>query len=135
MIISEAELENLPDFIREVDHYAEKMNFSQPDIMHIELAVEEVFVNIVNYAYPGDMKGPITLDIKDIDDKIIIKLIDQGVPFDITEAKEPDINASIEDREIGGLGIFFVKNIMDSVKYERMDNKNILTLTKAKKNK
>lgn len=94
----------------------------------INIAIEEVFVNIANYAYKSEI-GRATIRVA-VDDEIVIEFEDGGIPYNPLEKMDPDINKPIEEREIGGLGIFMVKNIMDSIEYKNIDNKNILTIRK-----
>ena len=95
----------------------------------IGVAVDEIFANICMYAYNPDV-GKVVIRI-DIDENITIEFEDGGVAYDpLTATKNPDTTAAIEDREIGGLGVHIVKNIMDSVEYRHVDNKNILTIKK-----
>jgi len=129
MIKLKAELNNLPFFIEFVNQKAINNNFTPSSVMQIELAVEEVIVNIVNYAYEeiiGEIECSCTLK----NGEIVITIVDDGKPFDMMSAEDPDIDAELEDRKIGGLGIFFIKKLMDKVLYERIDNKNRLTLVK-----
>ncbi|MDR0295534.1 MAG: ATP-binding protein [Prevotellaceae bacterium] len=108
----------------------------------IILAVEEIFVNIALYAYsqnvwatssqnkqPVAEAGIVTIRIA-VSDEIIIEFMDSGIPFNPLEIDEPNLTSSTEEREIGGLGIFMVKNLMDTIKYRNEDNKNILILAK-----
>jgi len=96
------------------------------------VAVEEVFVNIVQYAYLPK-EGDITLFISLDSDagKTIVRFEDSGKPFNPLERDAPNLDTPIMERQIGGLGIHFVKNLMDTVEYEYTDNKNVLTITKA----
>jgi sigma-B regulation protein RsbU (phosphoserine phosphatase) len=95
------------------------------------VAMEEVFVNVANYAYPkgqGDAQLGIAFDERTR--KVTFRLSDEGVPFDPLKKPDPDITLSVEERQIGGLGIFIVKKTMDSVVYTHEDGKNILTMIK-----
>ena len=96
---------------------------------HLLIAADEVFTNIVSYAY-SDAAGPVEVSAEQ--DGKVFRLIfaDAGKPFDPLKAADPDINSPLEERQIGGLGIFVVKKLMDKVEYRREDNRNILTLTK-----
>ena len=96
--------------------------------MPINLALEEAVSNVMLYAYPGG-SGQVLVECNK-SDKLVFTITDSGVPFDPTQQAEPDVTQSFEERPIGGLGIFLVRQIMDDVRYERKDNKNILTLTK-----
>lgn len=107
------------------------------DIRMVKLCVEEVFVNIANYAYhPKTGEVRVGLDIpENFKDaiRVIISFIDKGRPFNPLEKEMPDLEAELEDRTIGGLGIFLVKTKMDDVTYEYKDGQNILTMTKELK--
>ena len=97
--------------------------------MPINLALEEAVSNVMLYAYPGQ-SGQVLVEADKSAEQIVFTITDSGVPFDPTQQEEPDITQSAEDRPIGGLGIFLVRQIMNEVRYERKENKNILTLTK-----
>lgn len=96
----------------------------------LNLAIEEAVVNVMNYAYPKGQCGEILLEAYANDERLKFVITDSGVPFDPTVAAEPDVSADLDDRPIGGLGIFLVRNIMDSVNYERVSGENVLTLRK-----
>ena len=96
----------------------------------LNLALEEAVTNVINYAYPADVYGSVELDASRKGDELTFVLSDSGKAFDPTAKPEVDISASVEDRPIGGLGIHLVRQIMDSVSYERKDDMNILTMTK-----
>ncbi len=101
--------------------------------MQITLSLEELYANVVNYAYassPGDCGIRIELARKD-EHRVAITLQDWGKAFDPLAKEDPDIFLSANDRPIGGLGIFIVKKSMDSVSYRREDGKNIITMTKS----
>ena len=101
--------------------------------MNINLAMEEAVTNSIMYAYPEGTRGEIEVDARVDDDTIEFTIADCGMEFDPTARPEPDINAGAEERPIGGLGIFLVKNIMDSVSYIREKDTNILRLIKKLK--
>ena len=107
------------------------LQFVQAELDQI-IAVEEIFVNIANYAYRPDV-GDATIRCQ-ISTKgqpqITIEFLDSGKPYDPLKNAEPDTTLPAEERRIGGLGIFMVKRLMDTVKYEYKDGKNILTLQK-----
>jgi anti-sigma regulatory factor (Ser/Thr protein kinase) len=95
------------------------------------VAAEEVFANIANYAYNPD-KGDVQIAVDSQEGKarIVLAFADSGSPFNPLEKEDPDITLSADEREVGGLGIFMVKNMMDDVTYKREDGKNVLTLIK-----
>ena len=96
----------------------------------LNLALEEAVVNVMNYAYPQGKVGNITLESYAFDGSLKFVITDNGIPFDPTRVKDPDVTSGIEERQVGGLGIFLVNRIMDKVEYKRMNNTNILTLSK-----
>jgi len=100
--------------------------------MQIDLAVEEIFVNIASYAYaPGTGPATIRVGLTDDGSVFVIELIDQGVPYNPLAKEDPDITLSAEERKIGGLGILLTKKSMDDVQYEYANGSNILTLRKS----
>lgn len=99
----------------------------------IHLAVEEVVVNIVDYAYPDGEEGYLDVDITRDDGGITLRFCDGGVPFNPLEKEPPDTTLPMAQRKIGGLGIFFVTKVMDTVTYEYADGQNVLTVRKIKR--
>lgn len=122
-----AEIDRLNQFVEEV---GEEFSLSADIIFNLNLVLEEAVVNIINYAYPEGKHELIYLSAKVHNGSIVFVLTDTGKEFDPTMAKEADITLSAEDRPIGGLGIFLIRNIMNEVRYERIEGKNILTLEK-----
>ncbi len=125
----DATIENLSSVNEFVDCFLEENGCSVKIQMQIDLAVEEIYVNIANYAY-GDSVGKAKISIENNDGEVTIVLSDCGVAYNPLEKADPDITASAEDRQIGGLGIFLTKKTMDAVSYEYKDGKNILTMKK-----
>jgi len=124
-----AKIEMYDEFRDYVDAYLEANDCNMATMMKIDVCLEEIFANIAHYAYDGK-EGDMTFQIDHIDDYFKFVFIDAGMYFDPLKKDDPNIDASAEERDIGGLGIFMVKKMMDSVEYEYKDNKNILTLTK-----
>lgn len=124
-------MDSLYDLMAFATSHAREQGFSVERIREIELAVEEILVNIIKYAYEGcDDRGSIEISCKPEGGRsLVIEIADSGTPFDITSVPDPDVNADINDRQIGGLGIYFVKQLMDEVRYRREDGRNKLTLT------
>ena len=127
----QASLEKLDEVLSFVEENLEKNDCPMKVLMQVQIAVEEIFVNIAHYAY-GSEQGTATIRVEVGGDplQVIITFIDQGVPYDPLKKEDPDISLSAEERQIGGLGIFMVKKSMDDVKYEYKDGKNILTISK-----
>lgn len=122
-----SEITRLYEFIEELGN-----DFSlSPDIVfNLNLVLEEAVVNVINYAYPKEEHQSIYLSARMHEGSIVLVLTDTGKEFDPTAAPEADVTLSADDRQIGGLGIFLIRQIMNEVKYERIDGKNILTLEK-----
>jgi len=97
---------------------------------NINLALEEAITNIINYAYKDNNEHLINLDFSLENSELKITITDDGIEFNPLLKEDPNTELSLEERKIGGLGIFFVKKIMDNIDYERINNKNILTLIK-----
>ena len=127
-----ASLENLQEVIAFVDGFVEELGASMKAQMQIDVAVEEIFVNIASYAYAPDT-GDATIKIgKDPENnKVFITFVDSGKPYNPLEKEDPDITLSAEERGVGGLGIFMVKKSMDDMRYERKDGCNVLTIVKG----
>lgn len=111
-----------------IEQMGEEMQLDMPDIFQINLALEEAVVNVMNYAYPEETGREIWLEAEGDNKSIAFTLADEGIAFDPTQEEAPDITLAAEDRQIGGLGIFLVNQIMQSVVYERVDGKNILKM-------
>lgn len=128
----EAIEENLSTVTAFVDERLEKVGCSMKAQMQIDLAVEEIFINIAKYAYYPD-KGRATVRVEVNDEPVQVKItfLDHGKPYDPLAKEDPDVTLSAADRPVGGLGVFMVKQSMDDVKYEYKDGANILTLTKS----
>ena len=119
-------LDEVTDF---VNAELEALGCPMKTLMQIDLAVEEIFVNIASYAYGPD-GGDAVIRIGAEDGEVCVIFEDRGIPFDPTAREDPDRSLSAEERKIGGLGIFLTKRIMDEVIYEYRDGKNILTIRK-----
>ncbi|MBE6827895.1 MAG: serine/threonine protein phosphatase [Ruminococcaceae bacterium] len=126
----EAKKENLDEVIGFVDGYLEKSDCPMKAQMQINLAVEEIFVNIASYAY-GGKNGTAEITMSGEENEVTITFADSGIPYNPLEKEDPDISLSADVREIGGLGIFLVKKNMDNVSYDYTDGKNILTIKKT----
>ena len=94
------------------------------------MALEEILVNIIRYAYPAKRKGNIELTCSVSRKGLTIKVVDHGIAFDPLARPDPDTSLSLEERDIGGLGIFMTKTLMSDLSYQRSEGKNILTMSK-----
>ena len=126
----EAKADRLDEVIAFVDSFLEAQNCPMKAQMQIDLCVEEIFVNIANYAYP-DTTGTAEIRIEAENGIAVLTFIDAGLPYDPLQRDAPDITLPAEEREIGGLGIFLVRKNTDTVFYRYEDGKNVLTITKA----
>ena len=123
--------EAVPDMIAFVEAELEKADCPMKTQTAICVAIEELFVNIAHYAYPGGAgSAELAIGIDKVSRIATFVISDTGVPFDPLEKQDPDITKPAEEREIGGLGIFIVKKTMDTLSYARVQDKNRLTMTK-----
>ena len=102
-----------------------------PDIsFEVNLAVDELLTNTISYGYDDDGEHRIDLSLRLEGGTLVVEITDDGRAFDPLQAPEPDLGASLEERAVGGLGIYLVRKLMDSVAYRREDGSNIVTLMK-----
>ena len=113
-----------------VEEFSEEFDLSPYLTFNLNLVLEEAVVNVINYAYPKNESQEISLSAQKIDNNLYFVLTDSGKEFDPTQVPDADISLSAEDRQIGGLGIFLIRQIMNKVEYQRIDGKNVLTLKK-----
>lgn len=131
-LIIEAKIDKLDEVLEFVNRILEANEVPMKATMQIDIAVEEVFVNIAHYAYDKDNgMATIRADILNDPKAVSFTFIDEGMAYNPLEKKDPDVTLSAEDRQIGGLGIYMVKKTMDDVKYEYIDGKNSLTISKC----
>ena len=131
-LVIAAELKNLPLVLDFIEGHLEGTSISIKQKMQILVAVEEIFVNIASYAYAPDQGNAIVrIDFSDEPVEVTITFMDNGIPFDPLQRRDPDVTLSAEERRIGGLGIFMTKKTMDSVDYEYKNGQNILRLKKS----
>ena len=127
----EATKENLPVVMDFVEKNLAEADCPMKVQMQIVMAVEEIFVNIANYAYaPGTGAAVVRVEVSRDPGSATITFMDQGVPYDPLKKPDPDVALSAEEREIGGLGIFLVKKTMDEMTYEYKDAQNVLKIRK-----
>ncbi|MCD7849414.1 MAG: ATP-binding protein [Parabacteroides sp.] len=121
------EISRLQEFVEEL---GEELMLSAETTMNINLALEEAIANIIMYAYPAGERHEILLKVTSSAQQLIFWLTDSGQSFDPTQVPEADITLPIEDRAIGGLGIFLIRSIMNEVSYIRLDGENHLIMKK-----
>lgn len=132
-LMVEAKTENLTEVFSFVQEELSDSECPKKIKRQIKLCVEEIFMNITHYAYNPET-GPAKIAVEVVKDpvpiRIIISFIDHGKPYDPLKHEAPDLDLSLEEREIGGLGIFLVKENVDGIDYEYKDGQNILTIRK-----
>ncbi len=126
-----AEVEKLDQVLDFINDNLESYHCPLRISTQLAVAVEEIFVNIANYAY-GDGEGQVTVRMTFLEDPLLVAItfMDEGRPYDPTKRPDPDITLSVDERGIGGLGIYIVKQSMDEVAYRYEDGKNVLTIKK-----
>ena len=129
--VIEATRENLPKVISFVNEHLEAADCNMRTQVQIDIAVEELFINIASYAYDPEI-GTAVVQVTVTDEPLSVEItfIDNGRQYDPLAKEDPDITLPINKRKKGGLGIFMVKNSMDDIHYEYADGKNILTIKK-----
>lgn len=121
------EITILSGFVEEI---CEELALSAETTMHINLALEEAVANVIMYANPPQERHNIVLKVSATKEQLIFLLTDKGLSFDPTQADDADLTLPIEQRPIGGLGIFLIRSIMNEVSYQRLDDENRLTMKK-----
>ena len=127
----EAKVANLQQVLDFVDENLKSMRCPMKILMQIDVAVEEIFVNVASYAYaPYTGSVTIRMALQEKPRAVVITFIDSGIPYNPLAKEDPDVSLSAEERSIGGLGIFMVKKTMDKMEYEYTDKQNILKMYK-----
>jgi len=125
-----ADLEHLHEMLHWIREQAKEMSFGSSDLYKIELAAEEAIVNVIHHSYE-DKSGEVTISMKILGHSLEIIIADSGQPFNPLTPKPPfHHDASLEERQMGGLGLLFMRKCLDKINYERKNNRNILTLIK-----
>jgi serine/threonine-protein kinase RsbW len=126
-----SDLEEIAKVSDALESLMEAYGYTGEDVLDTQLAVEEAVTNIIVHGYGGP-EGEIVVSCRAGPDAIEIQLEDQAIPFDPLSIPDPALDQNIEDRQIGGLGIFLAKQIMSDIQYRFADGKNILTMVKKK---
>ena len=124
------DLSELDTLEEKLDEFCQKLQVTTKCFCEINLALEELFTNIISYGFSDDAEHRIKFTISHDDKTVTMRIEDDGEPFNPMEEAAPDIKCPIEDRKIGGLGIHLIKNVMDDVTYKRQNDKNLLVLKK-----
>lgn len=128
----EASVENIGEVTEFIDRQLEESGCPVKEQIQIDIAIDELFGNIAHYAYNPDT-GPATvqMEVRQEPSEVIITFIDNGIPYNPLAKADPDVTLSAEKREIGGLGIYMVKQSMDEISYEYKNGQNILRIRKV----
>lgn len=130
-MILTAEVDRIDDVLDFINETLEAHAVPMKAVMQLDIAIEEIFVNIAHYAYNPEIgEAAITVDVQENPRCVVVRFIDRGKPYDPLGHEDPDVTLCVEEREIGGLGIYMVKKSMDEVSYAYEDGQNILTIRK-----
>jgi len=129
-ITLENKISSLNEIASFVEHFGAENNLSQKDIFELNLILDELITNIISYGYSDNEVHTIEISVKIENCNLLIKIIDDGKEFNPIERENADISVELTDRKIGGLGIYLVKQKVDSITYQRNFNKNVLTILK-----
>lgn len=129
------DVNTIPQLNEFLDTFCEEAGVDMETTMSLNLAMEEAVVNVMDYAYPKGTEGSVSIEARLDDTGITFVIIDNGIPFDPTAKEDADTTLPLDERNIGGLGIFLTRQIMDEIEYERDNDRNILTLRKYINNK
>ena len=122
-----AELDNL---CQNLEEFGQKIGLSKKFIFEINLALDELFTNIISYGFDDDSEHSIKVTITPENEELCMCIEDDGIPFNPIDFETPDVSCSVEECKIGGLGIHIMRKLMDDMCYQRCGEKNVLTLKK-----
>lgn len=125
------DIHQVPELNGFMDSITNKLQLDISLARRLRLAVEEAVVNVMEYAYPTETQGKITVKVMSDGHRLKVVIVDNGFPFDPTLIEKTDTTLSAEERPIGRLGLLLVRELMDSINYERENNQNVLTLIKT----
>jgi serine/threonine-protein kinase RsbW len=126
-------LTELPELERinaAIDQFSNAQGWTPESLFQVQLVLEEVVANVISYGSGGERPPMVSVKLMQEGLHLSIEISDNGIPFDPVKRADPDLNASLHDRAVGGLGVYLVRQLMDSVSYQREDGKNILSITK-----
>ena len=124
-------LSELDVLCEHLNQFCQSCGVSKRQTFEINLALDELFTNIINHGFEDENEHQVQVTCKNMDGILKITIEDDGVPFNPTDAPHPNLKCAFKDRDIGGLGIHLIRSYMDEIEYTRKNDKNVLTLTKA----
>ena len=130
-LVISADLNEIGRVAAALDEAMRASAFSEGVINELQLAVEEAIVNTVVHGY-GEAAGDVAVGIRVTDGAVVVRIEDRATPFDPLTVPEPDCDSDLDERGIGGLGIYLIRSLVDEVAYRHIDGKNILTLVKRR---
>jgi sigma-B regulation protein RsbU (phosphoserine phosphatase) len=123
-------LEEIDRVNEEVEHFAEEHGIDRAVLMQLKLVFDELLNNIISYGFDDEDEHEIEVKVDLLEGRLLVTISDDGIPFNPFLRETPDLSLSIEEREIGGLGIHLVRNVMDEVSYKRRVDRNVVTMIK-----
>lgn len=121
--------EDLPELLAFVDAQCARAAVPEPTTFAVRLAAEEAFMNTLRHGYGGE-PGPVRLTLEHAPDRVTLTLTDRAPPFDPADAPRPDLDADVDERTEGGLGLHLIRELMDEVHHRTGPEGNVLTLIK-----
>ena len=125
------ELGEVAGAAEKIDDFCEEREISPEIAYAVNLSIDEILTNTIRYGYDDDEPHRIEIIVRLENDSLVVVIGDDGAPFDLSATPEANVEASLEERDVGGLGLFLVHQMMDRVDYERIEGRNFVTLTKS----
>ena len=125
------DLKEIARVAEQIDEFCASRAIASEVAYAVNLALDEILTNTISYGYADDEPHQIELIVSLEVEALVIVIVDDSAAFDLSNAPTPDVGASLEERPLGGLGLFLVHQMMDKVEYERVESRNIVTLTKS----
>ena len=124
------DLQEITAVAEHIDEFCAARNVAPHVAFAVNLAVDEILTNTISYGYDDDEKHEIAIRVSMDASVLAVEIIDDARPFDPSSAPQPDLESSVEERPVGGLGLFLADQMMDSIKYRQVDGRNVMLLTK-----
>ena len=125
------DLQEIVGVSEKIDAFCEGKDLSPEIAYAVNLSIDEILTNTISYGYDDDEPHRIEIVLRLEVDSLFVVITDDSAPFDLSATPEADVEASLDEREVGGLGLFLVHQMMDKVEYERVEDRNVVTLTKS----
>ena len=125
------DLQEIAAAASKIDSFCEEQGLTPQIAYAVNLSVDEILTNTISYGYDDDEQHRIGLTLRMEGGTLVVEVVDDGRAFDSSLASEPDVESSLEERALGGLGLFLVQQMMDEVTYQRRNDFNVITLTKS----